>query len=179
MKTNMTMRMGTLGGMAAALSLMAAATMAHAGTAATSATAGSNGFGPGTAAATAEYNGGGPGFARTNTRSGNVSYGRGTAFGVDQNGVSFSLSQALAPRFGPAIASTFNISVGFDGRVNTSVGNSVARGSPVREASAGGFASSNRFTGGSAGATAGGRTGFGGRVDAQTHSKSSRTLFRR
>lgn len=166
-------------GLAAAMCLMASASVVNAGEAATSASAGSNGRGPGTAGATASYEGDGRGWTKTTTKSGNINYGRGTAFGIDKDGVTFSVSQAIAPRVGPALASTFNVSIGFNGEVNSSHGMSTASGSNVREVNAGGSASSNRFGGGSAVATAGGKTGNGGRVDAFTKSYSRRPSWRR
>lgn len=168
-------RMRKIGTLVASLALFVSVSIVSAGEASSDAWANSNGA----AGANAAYNGDGRGWAKTNTKSGNISYGRGTAFGIDRDGVSFSLSQALAPRFGPAIASTFNVSIGFDGEVNSSHGNSIARGGSVREVNAGGFANSSRFLGGSAGATAGGRTENGGRVHAVTKSNSHRTFFRR
>lgn len=148
---------------------------AHAGEASTSASAGSTGRGPGTAAATAQYTGGGRGFAQTQTRSGSISMGRGIAYGVDQRGITLSVSNAIAGRFGPAVASNFNLTIGFDGSVAGSGGTSVARGSPVRTASAGGFASSGGG-GTTAGVTAGGRTGPTGVVHATTYSQSTPRL---
>ncbi len=157
----------------AALALMCAAPAALAGESSTSASAGSNGVGPGTASATAGYTGGGRGFARTNTRSGrNVSFGQGIAYGVDRNGISFSASHAVATRFGPAIAGSFNLSIG-PGGIATSFGTSAAGGSRNRTASAGGFAG-NRRGRPIAGATAGGRTGRRGWVRATTHSRTTR-----
>ncbi len=163
----------------AAAMLLLTGSVTLAGEAATSASAGSNGIGPGTASATASYTGGGRGQARTNTRSGrNFSFGQGIAYGVDRNGISFSASNAVATRFGPAFASTFNITIG-PGGVAGSFGTSTAGGSRNRTAHAGGFAG-NRFGRPRAGATAGGRTGRRGWVRANTHSFSRRTrLWRR
>lgn len=161
----------------AGAALLLAVSVANAGEASTSATAGSNGFGPGTASATAGYTGGGRGVARTQTHSGkNVSFGQGIAYGVDQNGITFSASNALAPRFGPALASTFNITINRNGRVAGSFGSSLAGGSRNRTATAGGFASTGRNVP-SAGATAGGSTGPRGFVKASTRSFSSRRPF--
>lgn len=160
---------------AAMLGAMSMTSVAMAGEASSDAWANSHG----SAGANAAYNGDGRGWAKTTTRTGNVNYGRGTSFGIDRDGVSFSVSQALAPRFGPALASTFNVSIGFDGDVNTSHGSSIARGGNVREVNAGGFASSNRYNGGTSGATAGGRTGPSGRVVAETKSNSRRVFWKR
>lgn len=158
--------------MLAAMLTLVSASFALASDAETSATAGRVGGRPGNAAATARYEGD-VGFARTQTRSGNLTLARGVAVGVDQDGLSLSLSSAIAPRFGPALASNFNLSIGRDGEVSHSGGLSVAGQSPVREASAGGFTRVNRFDGATGGATATGRTGPGGVVDASTHASSS------
>ncbi|MCG8405471.1 MAG: hypothetical protein MI923_09760 [Phycisphaerales bacterium] len=162
---------------AAAFTLLTAP-LAFAGEASTSASAGSNGFGPGTATATAGYNGGGRGYARTQTRSGHVNFGRGVAFGIDRNGVSFSSSHAIAGRFGPAVARNFNMTIGFDGRVSRSSGTTVAGGSATRQAQAGGFARAVRGNPTSA-STVSGRTGPRGFVQARTDAKSNyRRLFK-
>ncbi len=87
----------------------------------TSATAGPGRYGTGTAAATAHYEGD-YGFARTDSRTGAVNLARGVAVGVDEDGISLSLSNALAPRYGPAVATNFSMSIGTDGRVSTSTG---------------------------------------------------------
>jgi hypothetical protein len=156
---------------AAVLAAAMLTSSAYAGEAATSASAGSSGRGPGMATATAQYTGDGRGFAETRTRSGPISMGRGVAYGMDEHGFTFSVSNAVAGRYGPAVASNFNFSIGFDGSVATSGGTSVARGSPARTAGAGGFA---RSVGGgpSAGATATGHTGPTGVVRATTYSRT-------
>lgn len=169
---------GRLAWTLAALLALLTAPLAFGGEASTSASAGSNGIGPGTATANAAYTGGGRGFARTQTRSGRVNFGRGVAYGIDRNGVSFSSSHAVAGRFGPAVARNFNITIGFDGRVTRSSGVSVASGSPAREAHAGGFANARRGNPTSV-STAGGRTGPRGFVRARTDAKSDfRRLFK-
>jgi hypothetical protein len=162
-----------------AAAVLLTATAAFAGNASTSASAGSNGRGPGTATATAQYNGTGPGFADTRTRSGLVSFGRGIAYGVDEHGITFSASNAVAGRFGAAVASTFNLSIGFDGSVSSSGGVSVAKNSPVRIATAGGFARTGSAPAVAA-ATAGGHTGPAGTVRANTyaHSTPRRVVWR-
>jgi hypothetical protein len=156
----------------ATIALLLAASVANAGEASTSASAGSNGRGPGTASATAQYTGGGRGFTETRTRSGPISIGRGIAYGIDEHGITFSASNAVAGRFGPAVASTLNISIGFDGSVSSSGGVSVAKGSPIRLANAGGFA---RTGGGPAvaAASAGGHTGSSGTVRTNTYARST------
>lgn len=159
-------------GIALSLLLMMAQTTL-AGEAATSASAGSNGSGPGTATAGAEYRGGGPAYAQTRTQSGRVSFARGVAFGIDRNGISFSASHAVAGRRGPAIASNFNLSIGFDGQASSSNGLSIARGSRSRFAEAGGFTRADRWNP-SSGSFARGRTGPRGRVRAWTQSRTSR-----
>ncbi len=141
---------------------------AWASDAATSATAGGNRHGDGSAAATASYEGD-VGFARTDSRSGRVNIARGVAVGVDQNGLSLSVSNAIAPQFGPAIATNFNMSIDRDGDVSVSGGAAVARSPIHREVNAGGSAGTGR----PATATAGGETDRFGRVDAQTHARSS------
>ena len=161
----------------AALTMGMTAAEAWAGDAATSASAGSNGRGPGTAAATAQYSGD-RGFARTDTRSGPVSYGSGVAYSVDRNGVSLSVSHAVAGVFGPAVASSFNLSIGRDGSVASSNSLSVAGGSVTRSASAGGFTSTGR-SGATAGATAAGHTGSRGVVKVVTVSHTRRVIVRR
>ncbi len=159
-------------GLAMAMALSLVAGTALAGEASTSATAGSNG----TAGATASYNGNGNGIARTDTRSGPVSIGRGLAFGIDEHGLSLSTSHAVATRFGPAVAGSMNVSIGFDGSLASSHANSVSRGGFAREASAGG---STRVGHGGpvATATAGGSTIGGGSVEAHTDSYTRRAGF--
>lgn len=162
------------------LSLMLAQTT-FAGTAGTSASAGRTGFNSGTAAADAFYNGGGPGYANTNTRSNDrVSFGRAVAVGVDQNGLSFSASNAVATRFGPGVAGNFNLTIGRDGQVSRSGGYSVAGGSLQKNVSAGGFATSSRF-GSTSGATADAFSGPTGFAQTKTFSKTSarRPILRR
>ena len=120
----------------------------------------------GTAAATAHYQGQ-LGFARTNARSGPVSSARGVAVGVDESGLSLSVSHAVAPRRGPAVAANFNLSIGNDGRVSGSTGLSLASGPLYRSASAGGRAGTGRF-GSTAVSRASGKTDGFGRVFATT-----------
>jgi hypothetical protein len=163
----------------ATIALLLPASAANAGDATTSASAGSNGRGPGTATATAQYTGDGRGFTETKTKSGPISFGRGIAYGVDARGLTLSISNAVAGRFGAAVASTFNLSIGFDGSVASSGGLSVANGSPVRVANAGGFAKAGGGPA-AAGATAGGHTGPAGTVKATTsaHSTPRRIVWR-
>lgn len=148
---------------------------AYAGQADSSASAASNGWGPGTAAATAGYDGNGIGFARTDTRSGNTNFAQGVSFGVDEEGLSLSTSYAVAPRLGPAAAGTLNLAIGYDGSVAHSVGRTVADGSPDRAVSAGGQARPGyRGQPATAGATVHGLTGPTGTVVSNTHSQSHR-----
>lgn len=143
--------------------------VAFAGEAETSATAGS-GFGRnGTAAATARYDGK-LGWARTDTQSGQINLARGVAVGVDKDGISVSVSNAIAPNRGPAIATTFNLSIGRDGDVSHSVGTSIANGPFERSATAGGSTSAEHGRTAST-AIAGGRTDPYGRVVAETRSE--------
>ena len=126
---------------AVAFSMFSAAALAS--DAATSASAGSTrGQRNGTAAATASYQGD-VGFARTQSRSGSVNTARGVAVGVDANGLTLSISRALATRTGSAVATNFNLSIGRDGRVSGSTGIALARGPLRSSASAGGQASTD------------------------------------
>jgi len=144
---------------------------AFAGEASTSAGVTQIGSRPGTVTANAAYIGDGRGQARTNTRSGPVSLAEGLAFGVDREGIDFSVSYAIATRFAPALASTFNLSIGRDGSVAGSGGLSVAGPAPIRSVNAGGFALSQ--PGGSiSGAMAGGRSDPRGTVTGRTWSDS-------
>lgn len=156
---------------ATSLVLVAALTSnAFAADAETSARAGShNGRNNGTAGATARYEGE-FGFASTSTQSGPINRSRGVAVGVDENGVAISVSGAVAPKNGPAVATNFNISVDRDGDVETSRSMSVARGPIHREAHAGGATKSGRN--GSATSIAGGKTDRFGRVEAESRSES-------
>ncbi len=126
----------------------------------------------GTAAAGAHYDGR-VGFARTQTRSGPVSVARGVAVGVDENGLSLSVSNAIAPRFGPALATTFNMSIGRDGQVSAANGVAVADGPLHRSATAGGGVSAGGH-GRPARVMASGRTDPLGRVHAETRAQPSR-----
>ena len=154
----------------ASLVLVALNATAFAADAETSARAGSHiGRTNGTAAATARYEGE-LGFATTSTESGPINRSRGVAVGVDENGVAISVSGAIAPKNGPAVATNFNLSVDRDGDVETSRSVSVARGPLHREASAGGATKSGRN--GMATSTAGGKTDRFGRVEAESRSES-------
>jgi len=163
----------------AILTLLAAnvgLTTALASDAETSAAAASNGLRrDGYAAATAEYDGR-VGFARTDSRSGPVNLARGVAVGVDEDGLSLSISNAVATRFGPAIATNFNISIERDGDVSTSNGVVVARSPISRSVTAGGGATAGRFGGGGATSFATGQTDRFGRVDAKSESHAHRPL---
>ena len=93
------------------------------------------------------------------------------ALGVDRNGLSLSVSTAIAPNSGPALATTFNVSIGTRGDVSHSVGQTVATGGASRTVSAGGSTSTaTRYSSGTAVARASGRTSFGGVVRSQTRS---------
>ncbi len=155
---------------------VAGATQAWAGEAWSDASASNRGGG--SASANAGYNGnGGHGIARTNTRTGKINLARGVAVGVDRNGIDLSFSHAIAGRFGPAYAGTFNMSIGRDGSVSHSYGQSLSRGGNAQSANAGGYTQSGRN--GTSMATAGGRTWGGGRVQASTKSHHSRGILRR
>jgi hypothetical protein len=136
---------------------LGAASPAFGGEASTSAAATGNFRGPGTATASAGSIGPGQGFARTSTRSGNVNFASGVALHVDDSGMCFSASNALAGRFGAALATTFNLCIGRDGSVASSGGLSTADGGVSRGVSAGGFARMQP-TGAVAGATAAARS---------------------
>lgn len=154
---------------AVALASLTLTASAFAADAATSATAGSGRHG-GNAAATASYNGD-VGFARTDTRSGSVNLARGVAVGFDENGLALSVSNAIAPKHGPAVATNFNLSLGRDG-VAHSTGVSVANGPLHREATAGGSTSSGPLRP-TATSIASGQTDRYGRVVAHTNAYSS------
>ncbi len=151
---------------------------AFASDATTSATAGSNSFlRNGTADATASYDGR-FGFARTQANSGSVNSARGVAVGVDRDGVSLSVSNAVATRFGPAVATNFNVTIGRDGQVARSGGISVAEGPLRRSATAGG---TSGVTAGvpHATATATGDSDRFGRVRANSYAKTTRATPQR
>lgn len=126
--------------------------------AATTATAGTRPNG-GQAAATAAYDGR-IGFARSNTHSGRLNAAKGVAVAVDKDGISLSVSTALATKLGPAVAANFNMSIDRDGDVSKSTGLAIAKGPLVREASAGGATHAGRFGVGSA-STASGKAPLG------------------
>lgn len=126
---------------------------------------------PGAATATARYEGN-LGFARTETRTGTLNAARAVALGLDRRGLSLSLSTAVAPRFGPALATNFNLSIGTDGQVAHSVGRSVARGGMERSTGVSGRTTTGtRHRSGSAVSAATGRTSYGGVVRARTSSR--------
>jgi len=132
----------------------------------------------GTASATAHY-AGDLGVARTDSRSGRqVSLARGVAVGVDRDGISLSVSHALATRAGLALAGTFNLSIGRDGTVSQGVGRVVAAGPAYRSASAGG-AISTGARGRPATVVVSGHTDSAGRVHAVSESASTRATLRR
>jgi len=140
----------------------------------TSATAGSNRLQPnGTAQAAARYEGD-RGFARTQSRSGPVNLARGVAVGVDERGLSLSVSQAVAPQAGPALAANFNMSIGMDGRVSGSTGLALSEGPLYRSASAGGRAGTGRVSP-AAVSYASGKSDPNGRVTASTRAYESRS----
>lgn len=114
-----------------------------------------------TAGATANHNGR-IGFARSDARTGSVNLARGVALGVDRHGVSLSVSQAVAPRFGPAIGGTFNLTIDRDGDVSHSRGIAIGEGAQ-REVVVGGQTGVHRGRH-TATAHATGNTSPGGRV---------------
>jgi len=125
----------------------------------------------GTATATARYEGD-IGFARTDTRTGAVNVARGVAVGVDEDGISLSISLAVAPQRGPAYATNFNLSFDTDGTSAASFGTALAAGGTRRTVSAGGRASATP-SGAVAASMAGGVTHNDGVVRAVTHSDRS------
>ncbi len=176
--TRANMKRRTMAGVVGLLGLGMVAS-ASAGETTTSASAGMGRFGPGTSTATAAYSGNGQGIANTNTRSGNnFTFGRGVAFGIDEDGVSLSASHAIATRYGPAVASTFNLTIGFDGAVASAHGGSIAAGGAQRTAFAGGSSGIHRQVP-TATANAGGRTVRGGVVRAHTDTRTHRAVASR
>jgi len=149
-----------------------------AGEASTSASAASGwGRDSGAAVATANYEGdGGRAIARTRTITGNVNVARGLAVGMDGDGMDLSFSHAFAPRFGPAYAGTFNLSIGNDGKVAASYGGALVHGGVARSANAGGVTRSGP-AGLTAQATAGGHAEPNGVVQARTHSYTYRPII--
>jgi hypothetical protein len=131
---------------------------------------------PGAAAATAHYTGE-RGFARTDTRTGRVDLARGVAVGVDERGLSLSVSHALRPSGGPAIATTFNLAIGPEGVAGSS-GVALADGPRYSQASAGGQASTGHASP-TATVIAHGVTDPAGQVRVQTRSDSHRGLIAR
>jgi hypothetical protein len=154
-----------IGGLVACVALT---TPVLASDAETTASATGNRYGPGTATGTSRYFGD-VGFARTDTRSGDVNVARSVAVGADENGMSLSVSWAVAPNRGPALASNLNMTIGRDGQVATSGGLSIAQGGISRTASVGG-ATGVGPAGPVATSTAGGQTIGGGIVRASATS---------
>ena len=106
---------------------------AMASEAGTSASAGGQ-PGQDSAAASAHYEGD-RGWAHTDTRSGAFGMADGVAIGVDQNGFSVSVSDAVSLG-GQAVAGGFSLSADRSGTVTTSGGVSQASGASQRTASA-------------------------------------------
>lgn len=152
------------------ISLAMCGSVAIASDAQTSAGAAGRRFGLGSAAATARYEGD-IGFAHSETRSGEINLARGVAVGLDEDGLSLSLSNAVAPRVGPALATNFNMSIDRSGQVSTSHGMALSDGRFENEVNAGGAAGTGR---GSRGAMsqAGGRSDPTGTVRAETRADS-------
>jgi hypothetical protein len=154
-----------------ALLLAHAAMLARASDARTSASATNGVAAVPAAAATAQYSGD-IGFARTDTRTGRISLARGVALAVDEHGVTLSVSTAIAPRLGPALASNFNLSINTDGRAATSTATVTASGGLTRMAAVSGGASSTRSDP-SAESAGTGRSDPDGRVGVKTASRSN------
>lgn len=145
--------------------------LAAASEASTSAGAGAGLAGPGSAWATANYQGD-RGFARTDTRSGAINLARGVAVGVDEDGLSLSISHAVAANgvsSAPAVASNFNLNIDRSGEVSTSNALVLANGGASRTVQVKGGVGHGR----PAVAKASGATTHGGRVVAHTDSRTS------
>lgn len=125
----------------------------------------------GDASATARYEGR-VGFARTSSQSGPVSTARGVAVGVDKDGLSLSVSGAVAPKLGPAVGTNFTLSIDRDGDIHKSRSTVVARGPLSREVQVGGEGSNGRN--GGASSIAGGKTDRFGEVQADSRSTSEK-----
>ncbi|MDX2198712.1 MAG: hypothetical protein SF069_07035 [Phycisphaerae bacterium] len=155
--------------------LLVSGDAALAAEATTSATVG-NGIGrTPTAAATADY-AGDRGFTRSEATSGPISTARGVALGVDEDGLSLSISNAIAPQHGPAIATNYNLSVGRDGRVSSSAGLAIADGPVHREARTSGGTATTGNGGGATSIAEGSSDRFG---TVRTHSIANDTGPRR
>lgn len=161
----------------ACLVALAFANPARASDAETSATATGGRGRSGTATATARY-AGDAGFARTDTRTGNANLARGVAVGVDENGISLSVSLAIAPQRGPAYATNFNLTFDTNGDGATSFGNVVATGGTRRTVTAGGRATTAP-RGPVATSMASGVARNGGIVRTVTHSDRREVAVRR
>lgn len=143
----------------------------------TTANASNGPYGPGTATATATYQGD-RGYARTQTRTGEVNHARAVAVGIDEDGLSVSISHAYAPRNGPAFGTNFNYTFSRDGEIARSSGQVTARGGVERSVAVGGQTSSGR-SGAVATSLASGRTTHGGVVRANVRSDHERGHGRR
>lgn len=152
---------------------MSAALSAWASEAETSASAGSSRLDrSGPATATARYDGR-VGFARTDAHSGRFSRAHSVAVGVDENGLSLSLSHALAPPGGPAVASSFHVTIDHNGDVARNVSLAIVRSPLERSVTAGGQTGTGRFVPHASG-VATGRTDPFGRVQATSRSEVRR-----
>lgn len=148
------------------LGMLALAGAAFASEAETSATASGGRYGSsGTVAGTARYVGD-VGFARTDTRTGILNAARSVAVGVDRDGLSVSVSTALAAPNGQALGATFNFALDRQGESAYSVGRVNATGGRAQTATVGGSVFTARTP--VARALAGGRTDGGGVVAAHT-----------
>ena len=101
------------------------------------AAAGHDGYGNRRAEAAAGYDGA-LGFARTRTHTGPISTARGVALGLDEDGLSLSLSHAISGPFGRSAARNLNLSIGMNGQVAVSRGSADSNGSRGSSAYAGG-----------------------------------------
>ncbi len=150
--------------MAAVGILVGLASSVNASDARTSAEVGSSRGGADHAAATADYHGR-VGIARTNAKTGKINLARGLALGLDEDGVSFSLSQALGGQRA-SLASNLNVSLNRDGDHSVSFGSTLSRGPRHHSAKVEGGASADRRST-RATAAASGDADRRGRVDAR------------
>lgn len=150
--------------------------LALASDAATSATVNTGAGRPPVAAATATYQGD-VGFARTTSQTGAVNAARGVAVGVDQDGFSLSISNAVATRNGAVIGTNFNLDIERDGDVSWSRGAAVANGPLQRSVTVGGSAGSVNGRAASV-ATASGRSDDYGSNKVRTESHNDSRYLR-
>ncbi|MGB0715463.1 MAG: hypothetical protein ACPGXK_06270 [Phycisphaerae bacterium] len=133
----MTMMLATLVALPAMAVMSNAESKAQAAEASSGARAGHDGYGNRQAEANAEYDGH-LGYANTRSRTGPVSTARGVAWGLDEDGLSISLSHAISGPLGLSAARNLNLSIGTNGEVAMSRGQADSRGNRESSAYAGG-----------------------------------------